>query len=137
MNKFTKKYKINNKEFNVNIRRLMSILHIVDIKNMAERIGKKYGITISLTNAEYTSQQCSCCVYIHKDNRKTQERFKCIHCGYEENADLNASINIKERISIDVLRDSLHIEVENNKYIPLETNHEKVEQLFRKLNLVA
>ena len=137
LNKFTRKYKINNKEFNVNIRRLMSILHIVDIKNMAERIGKKYGITISLTNAEYTSQQCSCCGYIHKDNRKTQEKFKCIHCGYEENADLNASINIKNRISIDVLRDSLHIEVEKNKYIPLETKHEKVEQLFKKLNLVV
>ena len=137
LNKFTRKYKISSKEFNVNIRRLMSILHIVDIKNMAERIGKKYGITISLTNAEYTSQQCSCCGYIHKDNRKTQEKFKCIHCGYEENADLNASINIKNRISVDVLRDSLHIEVEYNKYIPLETKHEKVEQLFRKLNLVA
>ena len=137
LNKFTKKYKINNKEFNVNIKRLMSILHIVDIKNMAERIGKKYGITISLTNAEYTSQQCSCCGYIHKDNRKTQERFKCIHCGYEENADLNASINIKERINSDVLRDFLHIEVEKNKYVPLETKHEKVEQLFKKLKLVV
>ena len=137
LNKFTRKYKINNKEFNVNIRRLMSILHIVDIKNMAERIGKKYGITISLTNAEYTSQQCSCCGYIHKDNRKTQEKFKCIHCGYEENADLNASINIRERINSDVLRDSLHIEVEYNKYIPLEIKHEKVEQLFKKLNLVS
>ena len=137
LNVFKRKYKINNKEFNVNIRRLMSILHIVDIKNMAERIGKKYGITISLTNAEYTSQQCSKCGYIHKDNRKTQERFKCIHCGYEENADLNASINIRKRISVDVLRDSLHIEVENNKYIPLETKHEKVEQLFKKLNLVV
>mgnify|MGYP003086613417 CR=1 FL=1 len=137
LNKFTRRYKINNKEFNVNIRRLMSILHIVDIKNMAERIGKKYGITISLTNAEYTSQQCSKCGYIHKDNRKTQEKFKCIHCGYEENADLNASINIRERIKSDVLRDSLHIEVEKNKYIPLETKHEKIEQLFKKLNLVA
>ena len=137
LNKFTKKYKINNKEFNVNIRRLMSILHIVDIKNMAERIGKKYGITISLTNAEYTSQQCSCCGHIHKDNRKTQEEFKCIHCGYEENADLNASINIKNRISVDVLRDSLHKEIKYNKYIPSETKHEKVEQLFRKLNLIA
>ena len=137
LNVFTRKYKINNKEFNVNIRRLMSILHIVDIKNMAERIGKKYGITISLTNAEYTSQQCSKCGYIHKDNRKTQEKFKCIHCGYEENADLNASINIKNRISVDVLRDSLHIEVEKNKYIPLETNHENVEQLFKKLKLVS
>ena len=137
LNKFTRKYKINNKEFNVNMRRLMSILHIVDIKNMAERIGKKYGITISLTNAEYTSQQCSCCGYIHKDNRKTQEKFRCIHCGYEENADLNASINIKERINSDVLRDFLHIEVEKNKYVPLETKHEKVEQLFKKLNLVV
>ena len=112
LNKFTRRYKINNKEFNVNIRRLMSILHIVDIKNMAIRIGKKYGITISLTNAEYTSQQCSKCGHIHKDNRKTQEKFKCIHCGYEENADLNASINIKNRISVDVLRDSLHKEIE-------------------------
>ena len=137
LNKFTRRYKINNKKFNVNIRRLMSILHIVDIKNMAIRIGRKYGITISLTNAEYTSQQCSCCGYIHKDNRKTQEKFKCIHCGYEENADLNASINIRERINSDVLRDSLHIEVENNKYIPLEKNHEKVEQLFKKLSLVS
>ena len=137
LNVFTRKYKVNNKEFNVNIRRLMSILHIVDIKNVAERIGKKYGITISLTNAEYTSQQCSCCGYIHKDNRKTQEKFRCIHCGYEENADLNASINIKERINSDVLRDFLHIEVEKNKYVPLETKHEKVEQLFKKLNLVV
>jgi len=137
LNVFTRKYKINNKEFNVNTRRLMSILHIVDIKNMAERIGRKYGITISLTNAEYTSQQCSCCGYIHKDNRKTQEKFKCIHCGYEKNADLNASINIRERIKSDVLRDSLHIEIEYNKYIPLETKHEKVEQLFKKLNLAV
>ena len=137
LNKFTRKYKVNNKEFNVNIRRLMSILHIVDIKNMAERIGKKYGITISLTNAEYTSQQCSKCGHIHKDNRKTQEKFKCIHCGYEKNADLNASINIKNRISVDVLRDSLHKEIEYNTYIPLERTHEKVEQLFKKLNLVA
>ena len=137
LNVFTKKYKVNNKEFNVNIRRLMSILHIVDIKNMAERIGKKYGIIISLTNAEYTSQQCSYCGYIHKNNRKTQEKFKCIHCGYEQNADLNASINIRERIKSDVLRDSLHIEVEKNKYIPLEIKHEKVERLFKKLNLVS
>ena len=136
LNKFTRKYKINNKEFNVNIRRLMSILHIVDIKNMAERIGRKYGITISLTNAEYTSQQCNKCGYIHKDNRKTQEKFKCIHCGYEENADLNASINIKNRISVDVLRDSLHIEVENNKYKPKTKNHSEVKEIFQSIGLM-
>ena len=136
LNKFTRKYKINNKEFNVNIRRLMNILHIVDIKNMAERIGKKYGITISLTNAEYTSQQCSKCGYIHKDNRKTQEKFKCIHCGYKENADLNASINIRERIKSDVLRDSLHIEIEKNKYKPKTKNHREVKKIFQSIGLM-
>ena len=103
---------------------------------MAERIGKKYGITVSLTNAEYTSQQCSKCGHIHKDNRKTQEKFKCIHCGYEENADLNASINIKERISVDVLRDSLHIEVENNKYKPKTKNHNEVKETFQSIGLM-
>ena len=137
LNVFTRRYKINNKEFDVNYKRLMSILHLVDIKNIAKRIGKKYGITISLTNAEYTSQQCSKCGHIHKDNRKTQEKFKCIQCGYEENADLNASINIRNRISVDVLRDSLHRVVENNTYIPKTKNHNEVEQLFKKLNLVS
>ena len=136
LNKFTRKYKINNKEFNVNIRRLMSILHIVDIKNMAERIGKKYGITISLTNAEYTSQQCSKCGHIHKENRKTQEEFKCVKCGYEANADLNASINIRERIKSDVLRNSLHIEIEKNKYKPKTKNHNEIKEIFQSIRLM-
>jgi transposase, IS605 orfB family len=136
LNKFTRKYKINDKEFNVNIRRLMSILHLVDIKNIAKRIGKKYGITISLTNAEYTSQQCSKCGCIHKDNRKTQEKFKCIHCGHEENADLNASKNIRNRISVDVLRGSLHTVVENNTYIPKTKNHNEVKSIFQSIGLM-
>lgn len=28
------------------------------------------------------------------ENRKTQEHFKCVKCGYENNADLNAAFNI-------------------------------------------
>ena len=32
--------------------------------------------------------------YMHKDNRKTQEDFTCISCGFSINADLAASINI-------------------------------------------
>jgi len=137
LNVFEGKSRSINNEFNVNYKRLMSILHLVDIKNIAIRIGKKYGIIISLTNSEYTSQQCSKCGQINKGNRKTQEEFKCSKCGYEENADLNASINIRERINSDVLRDSLHKEIEYNTYIPLKTTHKSVEQLFKKLNLVA
>ena len=41
-----------------------------------------------------TSKKCSKCEFVHKDNRKTQEKFECISCGYTENADLNAAKNI-------------------------------------------
>lgn len=52
------------------------------------------GIQVILINPKYTSQRCSVCGNISADNRKTQKDFKCIMCGYEENADINASKNI-------------------------------------------
>ncbi len=44
--------------------------------------------------AAYTSQTCSCCGAIDKTSRKDQATFKCGHCGYAENADINAAKNI-------------------------------------------
>jgi len=44
--------------------------------------------------AQYTSQTCSKCGCIDKNNRKTQEKFKCTACGLEINADHNAALNI-------------------------------------------
>ena len=29
-----------------------------------------------------------------KANRKTQSKFKCRYCGHEDNADVNAALNI-------------------------------------------
>lgn len=43
----------------------------------------------------YTSQECNQCHHISKENRRTQSVFKCVACGLEMNADLNAAINIK------------------------------------------
>ena len=107
----------------MNYHRLMNILHLVDIKNIAIRIGKKYGITVSLTNSEYTSQECSHCHHISHNNRKSQEKFKCEKCGMEMNADLNASMNIKERVESNVLRESFHDEKTTNVFVPTITNH--------------
>jgi putative transposase len=45
----------------------------------------------------YSSQQCSHCGFIDSKNRLSQAQFKCKACGFESNADLNASINIAER----------------------------------------
>ena len=42
----------------------------------------------------YTSQTCSRCGHVDKENRQTQEKFVCTKCGFELNADHNAAINI-------------------------------------------
>lgn len=45
-------------------------------------------------NPAYTSQTCSSCGHVHKDNRKSQEIFSCQSCNRTENADVNAAKNI-------------------------------------------
>ena len=45
---------------------------------------------------KYTSQTCSRCGNVDKKNRDGM-LFRCTSCGYEANADLNASINILNR----------------------------------------
>ena len=44
-----------------------------------------------------TSRTCPCCGYTAKENRQTQTDFKCVECGYTENADLVGALNILER----------------------------------------
>jgi len=54
---------------------------------------KKGGEVIEV-DPKFTSQKCSCCGHISKENRKSQSKFQCIQCDFKLNADLNASINI-------------------------------------------
>ena len=68
---------------------------MVAIKTLCEHQGTPF----ALVNAQYTSQTCNRCGYIHKSNRRG-ETFKCLSCGYTCNADYNASVNIaREAIS--------------------------------------
>jgi len=41
-----------------------------------------------------TSRRCPQCDHVSAQNRRTQERFTCIECGFEENADRVGAINI-------------------------------------------
>ena len=52
------------------------------------------GGQLVLVNPAYTSQSCNNCGCINKDNRPTQTKFKCVSCGHEDNADVNAARNI-------------------------------------------
>lgn len=51
-----------------------------------------------------TSRECPCCGYVSADNRRTQSRFACMDCGFEENADVVGAINILAR-GMKILRD--------------------------------
>jgi putative transposase len=44
-----------------------------------------------------TSCTCPCCGNTDKANRLTQAKFTCVHCGYENHADVVGAINILER----------------------------------------
>lgn len=52
------------------------------------------GRTVIRVNPQYTSQTCYQCGHRCKENRVSQARFKCVACGHQEHADVNAARNI-------------------------------------------
>ena len=44
-----------------------------------------------------TSRTCPACGHVSAENRRSQARFACVECGYENNADLVGAINVLER----------------------------------------
>ena len=65
-----------------------------DLQTKIEYKAKEKGIAVVKINPAFTSQRCSKCGCIDENNRPTQEKFKCVQCGFEHNADINAAINI-------------------------------------------
>jgi len=59
-----------------------------------EQKSKQRGGEVLLVNPRFTSQTCHKCNHKSKANRKSQSEFVCGSCGYEENADFNASCNV-------------------------------------------
>lgn len=91
----------------INYNRIASLLHLNNIKHVIKRLANKRDIAVSWVNPKYTSQQCPICGHINKDNRITQEVFCCENCFHNNNADINAAINIKNRTSIKEYRSLL------------------------------
>ncbi len=52
------------------------------------------GIPVEHVDPAYTSQTCSDCGHVSKSNRKSQDSFKCVRCGFSAHADHNAATNI-------------------------------------------
>ena len=66
------------------------------LQSFIEYKARETGITTYFVDPAYTSQTCSRCNHISKNNLN-RLNFKCGICGYENNADLNGAMNIEHR----------------------------------------
>jgi hypothetical protein len=123
----------------LNFNRLIKEMHLSSIKDEFEHIARKYNIAVSTIHAEYTSIQCSKCGYIDDENRKNQEEFVCLECGHADNADNNASCNIKMRVSEAVPRDMLlkASKLGNGSYSPKSLHRYKVKEMLLSLRYLV
>ncbi len=110
--------------------RLIRFLNLSDVKNILTSIAHKHGVSVSFINSEYTSQMCSKCKHVEKGNRKKQEEFKCLKCGFEFNADANSALNIKNRVLEDVLVKRLLMRNDFNEFIPKNKNRYEVKEII-------
>ena len=61
---------------------------------------KRNGGELVKVNPKFTSQECSDCGHISKENRLSQAEFKCTRCSMTKNADYNASLVILNRAGV-------------------------------------
>lgn len=71
------------------------------IQEKLKDIEEKYGVTATIVNAAYTSQECSACGYVDASNRDG-ERFACRWCRKQLHADVNAARTIGQRRSLSI-----------------------------------
>ena len=64
-----------------------------NLKLKIQSVAEKFGNICLDVNPKWTSQKCSHCGHIQKENRN-KERFLCLNCGFLADADQQASINI-------------------------------------------
>ena len=119
-------------ENNLNYNRRIKLLKLSSLKDEFEHIARKYDISVSLVHSCYTSQTCPKCGNVDSENRKSQEEFECIECGYTANADINASFNILERLVSTVLRNELlkKSKLGNWTFEPKNLKREKVKEVL-------
>lgn len=129
-NGFGKSFVKDKNNGDINFNRVVKFLNISSLKDEVEHIARNYDIALSTVHSCYTSKMCSICGCIEDENRLNQEEFSCIECGYPDNADHNASINIKNRVGEAVLRSKLLKQVDNGSFLPKKLERDKVKEIL-------
>ncbi len=89
-------YLKNGQSRKVGLNRVISDAAWGEIKDKTKIVAAKLGHIVVEIDPKHTSQKCTCCGHIAKENRH-KEKFLCVECGYVTDADLNGSVNILER----------------------------------------
>ncbi|NBH01702.1 RNA-guided endonuclease TnpB family protein [Amycolatopsis sp. SID8362] len=61
---------------------------------LVSRLADKAPGRVEKVPAAFTSQRCSACGHVAPESRESQAVFRCVACGYHDNADVNAARNI-------------------------------------------
>ena len=91
------------------------MIYFDDSPSITGNKAKEKGIKIVYIYPEYTSQRCSKCGYIDANYRELRAVFKCQNCGFEADADYNASQNIGIKNIEDIIENTLKISSANEK----------------------
>ena len=129
-NGFGKCYVKDKDNEDINYNRKVNFLGLSSLKQEVEHIARKYDIAVSTVQASYTSKMCPVCGCIEDENRPNQETFECIECGYKDNADFNAAKNIRNRVLVTVLQESLLKQLDNGAFEPRKLKREKVKEVL-------
>jgi putative transposase len=67
------------------------------LKSFLEYKAEAIGCQVVAVDPRHTSQRCNRCGYTYRGNRRSQSEFFCRKCGFQLNADLQASRNIRDK----------------------------------------
>jgi putative transposase len=80
--------------FSRRVNRLLSFWSLTRAVNWLRCRCEELGVRIIFVSPYKTSQRCHSCGKIDSENRKG-ERFRCVKCGHEDDADHNAAMNLE------------------------------------------
>jgi IS605 OrfB family transposase len=92
----TKNTKQPKRRLGKNIRRSIGAWNVSYWLKRLEMACERNRVSFRTVSSFYTSQTCPVCGHCQKENRNGIE-FKCLQCGYADNADISASKNILNR----------------------------------------
>ena len=127
----TKASFIKNAEFGQKYSKLVRNLRLSSVAKWTEEQAARRGIRVHLAHSHYSSQECPKCHFADRGNRPCQEKFKCLSCGNEGDADLVAAQNLMNRFFLsDVLRDTLHVQNDDGNYRPRGLRKETLKRIL-------